>query len=282
MIPKKVFQLGLERPSSKALRELQARTLTVPVSSQTGTPNLGIADLKPLIQNAVSLFDPLMLQRGEDGHADGSGHPLIEGIDHPLASIESPAPAQLVGLGQGHMDRKPEVLTPINHPKIEISEGVTNIHDQKNAFQGLPAAEKAFNHGPPGFLDGFGNLGISIPWKVHDAACPIEIEKVQKLRPTRCLTDPRKVPLLGQGIDGTGFSRVRAAGKGHFGAFIGWRILHPWCAGQKLGLMIKGIQHGGPRRLTPLPGFLPGDNLVYFCDSAGDPPLGVESTSNSR
>lgn len=147
------------------------------------------------------------------------------------------------------------MLAPINHPKVKVGERMANIHDEKNALQGFPSAEKALDHGAPGLLDGFRNFGIAIAWKVDNPSGAIQVEEVKQLRATGRLTDPSQIPLLGQCIDGTGLSRIRPACKGHFGTLIGWGIFDPWGAGQKLGLMVKGIQHKGPRKLAPVPGF---------------------------
>jgi hypothetical protein len=99
------------------------------------------------------------------------------------------------------LNRELEMFAPVQHAEIKIRQGMTNIHDQENAFQALSMTQKAFDHGPPGLLDGLRNLGVPVSRKIDDSAGSIKIKEIQELGSTRGLTDTRKVALLGQNID---------------------------------------------------------------------------------
>jgi len=119
-----------------------------------------------------------------------------------------------------------------------------DIHDQKNPPQRLAAAQIAFDHGAPGFMHSFGDLGVAIAGQVHQPSLVIQTKEIEQLGPARRLADSGQVFLVGDRVDGAGLSRVGTAGKGHLQPLIGRRIIKPGSARQITGFLIERIQVG--------------------------------------
>ena len=143
---------------------------------------------------------------------------------------------QFVGLrGQNH-ERKVVMFTPFHHHLVEIGERVPDVHHQNQATQAAAIIQVMAEMLLPVVFHVPGHFRIAVTGQVDQTGMfPIQAEKVDQPGPAGRFTGAGQFAVGGDSVQGAGFARIGAAGKGNFSAMVGGAFVQFGGADEKTG-----------------------------------------------
>ncbi len=134
------------------------------------------------------------------------------------------ATTNLVGLGQQNMRGHAAAECITQHTLIEFAHGVAYIHHHDQAGQCLTRMKEFIDEFLPVHAQIFRHLGIAIARQIDQMFFRRHLEIDQLLGATGGFRGARQTVLVAQGIQGTGFTGIRAACEGDFEAGVGRQL----------------------------------------------------------